>query len=146
MSTYTYIYIYMIIYSKNYGFSIYTNWYFRLPHGRFSLPDGAFKHTISNLLKHTYCNIRMELVFHTTSGTLWSGPSSTYLVNKLAVGQTLVGHSPLANSDCELTMCTNRALQETKRASFPVFGLMFKHTIHRASRNGFANCCHELFG
>ena len=28
---------------------------------------------------NTYLNIRMELVFHATSGALWSGPPSTYL-------------------------------------------------------------------
>ena len=45
--------LYSIIHS-NIRISKYTNWYFRLPPGRFSWPARPFQHTESNLFTHTF--------------------------------------------------------------------------------------------
>jgi hypothetical protein len=84
--------LYSIIHSLNIRISKYTNWYFRLPPGRVSWPARPFQHTESNCL-HIHLNIRIELVFHTTSGASRSRPPSTYL-NVVTV--LLHDHIPLS--------------------------------------------------
>ena len=58
------------------------NWYFRLPLGRFSWPAPPIS-TYGIQFVHTtlHLNIRMELVFHTTSRASRSRPPSTYFMS-----------------------------------------------------------------
>ena len=79
MDLYVSICIYVSIYIHlNIRKFKYTNWYFRLPPGRFSLARRAIQtYGIQLVYINIHLDIRIELVFHTTSGALWSGPPCT---------------------------------------------------------------------
>ena len=79
MDLYVSICIYVSIYIHlNIRKFKYTNWYFRLPPGRFSLARRAIQTCgIQLVYINIHLDIRIELVFHTTSGALWSGPPCT---------------------------------------------------------------------
>ena len=46
--------------------------------GGFPWPARSFKH-MESISIYIYINIHSNIVFHTTSGALWSGPPSAYL-------------------------------------------------------------------
>jgi hypothetical protein len=61
-----------------------------------------------------HLNIRMEMVFHTTSGALWSGPPSTYL-NVVAVNMSMGSHwgKMTRHAACTLTEDLHRKTGST---------------------------------
>ena len=82
---YVFMYLYTYIYIPQLHLNITdclnirtTSWYFRLPPGRFLF--GRPVNVRNPIHLAMQLNIRMELIFHTTSRALWSDPPSTYLI------------------------------------------------------------------